>query len=352
MISAAARSWLMAGALLPAVFGVDLDPGYYLHLVRGQLRLLWNRQRIERLLAEPDLDPAVRDRLLFVQDVRRFGEERVGLESSRNYTTFCDIGSGPVSWQLTAAPMDRLKAVVWTYPVVGRFPYRGYFDRGRAERDQAKLEAKGYDTYLRPVGAYSTLGWFRDPVLSTMLRYRDEDLAELILHELTHGTVWVTENVAFNEGLATFVGQTGAIAFLESRHGPDAPQIREALDRRADRRMFREFMHGIARELEDIYGSDQSYDAKMEGREGAFTRAREGFADLGLQTDMYRGFPGWKLNNAHIMAYRTYHREVGIFEQVYEGAGRDLASAVAAFRSCETARDPRACLASWVAAGH
>ena len=352
MIPVVVRSWMVVVAILPALFGVDLDPGYYLHLVRGQFRLLWNRERVERVLARPGLDPVIRERLLFVQDVRRFGEETVGLESSRNYTTFCDIGAGPVSWQLTASPRDRLEAVVWTYPVVGRFPYRGYFDRGRAEKDRAKLEAKGYDTYLRPVGAYSTLGWFRDPVLSTMLRYRDEDLAELILHELTHGTVWVAEDVAFNEGLATFVGQAGAIAFLASRHGPDAPQIGEALDRRADRRVFRAFMHEIARELEAVYGSDEPFAAKMDGREAVFARAGVRFADLGLRTDMYRRFPEWKLNNAHIMAYRTYHREIDIFEQVHERAGRDLASAVMAFKDCATARDPRACLASRAAGGH
>ncbi|MDP6775741.1 MAG: aminopeptidase [Candidatus Latescibacteria bacterium] len=347
----AVRSWLIAGVVLPALLGVDLDPGYYLHLVRGQFRLLWDRERIDRVLARSDLDPTVRDRLLFVQDVRRFGEEAIGLEASRNYTTFCDIGRGPVSWQLTAAPKDRLQALVWTYPVVGPFPYRGYFDRGRAERDRAKLEAKGYDTYLRPVGAYSTLGWFKDPVLSTMLRYRDEDLAELILHELTHGTVWVAEDVAFNEGLATFVGQAGAIAFLESRHGRGAQQIQDALDRRADRRLFRAFMHEIAAELEATYASDDSFDAKMAGREGAFTRARKRFADLDLRTDMYSGFPSWKLNNAHLMAYRTYHLEIGVFEQVYEKAGRDLATAMAAFRSCEAARDPRGCLEAWAAGG-
>ena len=232
--------------LLPLIFGLNLDLGYYWHLVRGQAKLLWNRQPVENLLAGENLDQEVRKRLEFIQEVRRFAEQRIGLARSRNYGTYIDIGEGPVSWQLTASPKDRIEPVIWTYPVVGRFPYRGYFDLDRAKGDRNRLDARDFDTLLRPVGAYSTLGWFADPILSTMLRYGDGDLAELIIHELAHGTVWIPDHVSFNESLATFVGEAGALQFMRQRYGPKSAVVKVMLDRRSDERTFKRFMHGVA----------------------------------------------------------------------------------------------------------
>lgn len=335
-------------ACLPALFSLNLDLGYYLHLVKGQFRLLWDREPIERLLKRDDLHPEVRARLLFVQEVRAFAQQEVGLARSRNYTTFCDIGEGPVSWQLTAAPKDRLEPVRWNYPVVGRFPYRGYFDLERAKRERDRLEAEGYDTFLRRVSAYSTLGWFEDPVLSSMLRYRDEDLAELLIHELTHATVWISGNVPFNEGLATFVGETGAIRFLERRHGEGAPEVQAVLDRRADARTFTRFMHDTARELETLYARDLSYDEKLARREAVFEAAKARFDTLALKTDLYGSFPDWRLNNAVMMAYRTYHEKVDVFERVYRAVGEDLKAAVAVFKGCEGRADPEGYLRDWL----
>ncbi len=333
---------------LPAIFGLDLDVGYYFHLVRGQLRLVWDRQSIERLLKQSDLDPEVRARLRFVQDVRAFAEREIGLARSNNYTTFCDIGDGPVSWNLTASPKDRLEPVQWTYPVVGRFPYRGYFDRKRAVREQERLEGEGYDTYLRPVGAYSTLGWFKDPILSSMLRYRDVDLADLIIHELTHATLWISGNVTFNESLATFVGKAGALLFTEARYGSGSAEVRQVLDRRGDQRLFQAFMYEVAGELETLYQSDLSYEEKLVRREAVFKGARTRFAHLPLKTDLYSSFPKWKLNNAWMMAYRIYHQEIDVFDRVYEAAGRDLKRTVEVLKGCEGAADPGTYLEDWL----
>ena len=330
------------------LLGLDLDVGYYFHLVRGQFRLLWNRQPIERLLKRSDLDPEVRDRLRFVQEVRAFAEGEIGLSRSKNYTSFCDIGDGPVSWNLTACPKDGLEPVRWTYPVVGRFPYRGYFDRKRAQRERDRLAREGYDTYLRPVSAYSTLGWFQDPVLSPMLRYRDEDLADLLIHELTHATVWISGDVVFNESLATFVGGAGALLFMASRYGSGSSEVKGMLDRRADRRLFRAFMHQVAGELETLYASDLSYGEKLDRREAVFEGARTRFAELPLKTELYSSFPRWKLNNARMMAYKTYHQKIDVFDRVYRALGRDLKAAVAVFKGCERAEDAGAYLEDWL----
>ena len=330
------------------LFGLNLELGYYLHLIRGQVRLLWNREPIERLLKNPELDAEIRDRLLFIRAVRTFAQDQIGLARSQNYTSFCDIGEGPVSWNLTAAPADRLEPVRWKYPVVGKFPYRGFFDLKRAKQERDKLEAEGYDTYLRRVSAYSTLGWFDDPVLSTMLQYRDEDLAELIIHELTHATVWIEGDVSFNESLASFVGETGALEFLASRYGEDAPEVQAVLDRRVDQRTFTGFMLSIAEKLKTLYASDLSNEEKRVGKEEGFEEARTAFEGLDLKTDLYRTFPRWKLNNAFMLAYSTYHEKVDVFERVYRAEGENLRAAVEVFRKCEGQIRPADFLEGWL----
>ncbi len=334
--------------LVPLICSLNLELGYYLHLVRGQAKLLWNRQPISSLLARPDLDPTVRERLDFIQEVRRFAEKRIGLARSRNYSSYIDIGEGPVSWQLTASPKDRLEPVQWTYPVVGRFPYRGYFDLDRAKKDRDRLEAQNYDTSLRSVGAYSTLGWFEDPILSTMLRYRDGNLAELVIHELAHATVWIPGQVSFNENMATFVGEAGALLFMQKRHGKEAAVVRVLLDMRSDERTFNRFMHTVAEELKALYGSELSYDEKLKEREVIFERAKNRFANLDLRSDAYSRFPRRRLNNAVMMAYRTYHEKADIFDRVYRTLGRDIKAAVRLLKECASQTDPERYLEAWL----
>lgn len=334
--------------LLPLICGLSLELGYYWHLVRGQAEMLWNLQPISKMLASRDLDRKVRDRLEFIQEVRRFAERRIGLARSRNYRSYIDIGEGPVSWQLTAAARDRLEPVQWTYPVVGRFPYRGYFDLDRAKRDRDGLEARGFDTLLRPVGAYSTLGWFEDPILSTMLRYRDGDLAELVIHELAHATVWIPDKVSFNENLATFVGEVGALQFMRERHGRDAAAVRSMRARKSDQRTFNRFMHDVAEELQALYATERTYDEKLKEREVIFERAKNRFYRLDLKTGAYSRFPQRRLNNAVMMAYRTYHEKVDVFDRVYRALGQDLNAAVRLFKECESQPDPSRYLEDWL----
>lgn len=335
-------------AVLPLMCGLNLDLGYYWHLVLGQARLLWNRRPVSNMLANRRLDPGVRERLEFIQEVRRFAELRIGLSQSRNYTSYIDIGEGPVSWQLTASPRDRIEPVQWTYPVVGRFPYRGYFDPDRAKSDRDRLEAQDFDTLLRPVGAYSTLGWFEDPILSTMLRYRDGDLAELVIHELAHATVWIPGRVSFNESLATFVGEAGALHFMRERHGPEAAVVTDMLDRRSDERTFKRFMRDVAEELQALYVSERSYGEKLKEREIIFDRAKRRFHRLDLKTGAYSHFPRRRLNNAVMMAYRTYHEKVDVFDNVYRAVGGDLKAAVRIFRECESQTAPSRYLEDWL----
>ena len=324
------------------LFGLNLEIGYYLHLLKGQARLLWNRKPIAQLLKQTDLDPATRRGLELVQEVREFAVQEIGLTPSGNYTSFCDIGDGPVSWQLTAAPKDRLEPLRWHYPVVGRFPYRGFFDLDRGIAEKARLENEGFDTHLGRVGAYSTLGWFNDPVLSTMLSYREEDLAELLFHELVHGTVWIPDHVSFNESLATFVGEKGAYRFLEQKYGPS--RVEKARKIRIDRLTFKTFMRDVAGRLKTVFDSDVSYKEKLGRKSEIFKDAKRRFTELDLQTEIYKSFPKWKLNNALMLSYRTYHEKIDVFERVYDLAEGDLKRTIVILRGCEQQPNPVAYL--------
>ena len=230
------------GLLLVASILGGCQFGYYWHLFRGQARIVLGSRDLSSILDGPGLDDAAVEKLMLVGQLRRFASERAGLETGSNYTRFYDTGGGPVSWNLSASPADRFEPYLWAFPVVGRVPYKGYFDRirGQAERDQ--LSAAGYDVLLRPVSAYSTLGFFPDPVLSSMLAYPLDSLADLLLHELTHATVYAAGHTEFNESLATFVGRSGSLLFLADRYGDQAPILERARRRREEAALFRLFV--------------------------------------------------------------------------------------------------------------
>ena len=331
------------------ILGIDLDVGYYVHLVKGQARLIWNQEPIERVLKRSDLPAKTRERLELIQEVREFAEEEIGLTQSKNYTTYSDIGQGPVSWNLIACPKDKLEPIRWTYPVVGSAPYRGFFDRDRAEKEQKALESRGYDTFLRGVSAYSTLGWFQDPILSTMMNYGEGTLADLIIHELTHATIWIEGDVTFNESLASFVGEQGARLFLESRYGSDSEEIASLRGGEVDQKSFSQFLHGIAGQLDSLYAEDITYNEKVEKREVIFAAAKAQFELMTWETNAYRGFLNWKLNNARLALYRTYSEGVDVFGRVYRALDNDLNASIHLFKRCEDAENPETYLDEWLA---
>ena len=332
--------------LLILVFGFGSEIGYLYQLIKGQAALLWKAESIDKVLKTGTLSPDQRAKLELVQAIRAFAQREIGLSISKNYTTYVDIGRGPVSWNLVVCPVDRLEPLEWSYPVVGAIPYRGYFDRAKAEEARDHYVAEGYDTYLRPVSAYSTLGWFSDPVLSAMLRYSEGDLADLIIHELTHATVWIEGDVTFNESLASFVGEAGALMWLQRKYGADSEAVRRVLDERADGVVFRKFMRDIASRLNSLYQSNSPH--KITLRQQIFDSARTEFHTLSLKTDLYARFPSWELNNARIALYRVYRARADVFSRVYLICDKNLKATVEVLRQCANAEDPAAWLEKWL----
>jgi predicted aminopeptidase len=176
---------------------------YIVRAAIAEARILWNRRPIPEMLADSSVAPALRDRLRLVVDARAFAVDSLGLNAGESFTTFSQLDRDTLVLVLSAAYRDRLQAYRWWFPIVGRLPYKGYFDFGRARNEQDAFQARGFDTYLRPASAFSTLGWFNDPLLSTTVRADTTFLVNTVIHELSHNTLFVSGNAEFSESFAS-----------------------------------------------------------------------------------------------------------------------------------------------------
>ena len=211
------RRVMLASLAIVAAF-IALPVGRY--LVRAgweEARMLLRRERIETLVADSATAPAVRERLRLVLDARRFAADSIGLKTGESFTTYSQLDGDTLVLVLSGAWRDTLRPYTWWFPIVGRVPYKGFFDFGAARAAADDLAARGFDTYLRPAAAFSTLGWFNDPLLSTTLRLDTLDLANTVIHEVTHNTFYAKGEAVFNESFANFVGARGAAWFFRSR---------------------------------------------------------------------------------------------------------------------------------------
>ena len=330
-------SVLLAATLLLNGCGV----GHLWHLAKGQADLLWQRRPVHEALQDDRLDSAQLDKIRLILQVRAFGIERLGLHDGDTYTTYVQLDRPFVSYNLTASPADAIEPYVWRYPIVGRMPYQGFFSKNDALDAQDELRQRGYDTYLRGVRAYSTLGYFADPILSSMLSYPDSALIETVLHEMLHQTVWIRGHVSFNESLASFAGQKGAEAYLAENGGTDSPAYREYLDRRADADLLRAHLQQLVARLQSLYGEPVSREEKLRRREIAFDEAVTTYPDLfpRMKTPAYRRyFEGRTLNNALLLSFRVYNRDTTFFDDVLAARDGDLRRAISYFKTLR-ARD-------------
>lgn len=272
---------------------------YLAKQAEGQLHIMLSQRPVEGMLEDPGVPAETRAKLRLVRDIKSFGEAHMGLTRSGSYTRYYDTGGKPVSYIVSACRKDRFEPYTWWFPIVGTVPYKGYFRRADAAAEARALADQGYDVSLRPVAAYSTLGWFADPVLSTMMDDPEEDLAALILHELTHGTLYLPGGTDFNEGLASFVGYQGALEFARWRFGPRSPVYARAVEAFADEERRDARAKEIFRKLEELYASELPSEEKV--------RRRDEVA-------------GFRVNNAEVLMGRRYGR-YDEFRSIFEQAG-------------------------------
>jgi predicted aminopeptidase len=229
--------------------------GYGWSLARGQARIMLNTRPVADVLTDVAVPDSVKVRLRLIEEIKRFAIDSLGLKPSQNFTTFYDLEGKPLMWLLTGAERYRLVAVQNKVPVLGSFPYKGFYDREPMLRADTLLQQRGYDTRIGTAAAYSTLGFFRDPILSSMLDYETGWLAELIIHELTHGTLFVRDKIEYNENLADFVGEYGAKRFLAQRYGPASATYRNYLATKAYRQRYDDHILRGTTQLSQRYAS-------------------------------------------------------------------------------------------------
>lgn len=300
--------------------------GYIMHAAMGQAELLCGSESLAKVEAQGVLDEKQIQRARLIQEVKKFAEHELGLKKTDNYSTLYPKPLKNPIWNISAAPKDRLKPVTWWFPIVGNLPYLGYFDHDKAEAEKLKLEKEGNDVVLRSVAAYSTLGWFSDPITMNMLDWQPAWLAQVVIHELTHATLYVKGQSAFNEGLAQFIGVEGAVLFLTRTRGADDAQARLAAGVAHDEQIFSHFLEGVFSQLETLYNSSVSYDDKLVRREEIYDLevARFQVMEEQFQTNHFNNFGSYPINNALLISYGMYHRNFDLFRQVYEYKDRDI----------------------------
>jgi predicted aminopeptidase len=341
---------LGVGALAALV--ATCSPAYVIRAGIEEARILHRRRPIADVVADPATAPEVRRKLELVLQARTFADRSLELAVGDSYTTYSWIDRDTLMLVLSAARRDRLEPVTWWFPIVGRVPYKGFFSADRARAAADRLDRRGFDTYLRPASAFSTLGWFNDPLLSTLLRYDDVGLVSTVIHELTHNTLFIPGRVSFNESFATFVGDRGAISFFCSRDGPAGKPCLQATDEWHDNILFGQYLADVIAELEGVYDQEElSAGERVAARDAVFGRAADRYASdyaPRFRTARYRGLGRARLDNARILAWRLYYDRLHLFDAVFHRAGGDLPAAVRQIAAAARANphDPFAALAT------
>jgi predicted aminopeptidase len=311
---------------------------YYAHLAEGQARLLMARRSVSDVLTDPETTTELRQSLSLVQRARSYAAE-IGLEVEGQYTSYVQWPGDRIVTSLIVTEPGQIDARPFDFPIIGRVPYKGFFDQERAEREAAELRDEGLDVCLVPVSAYSTLGWFDDPLTDPMLRGDEGRLAETILHELVHATVFLKSQPDFNESVASFIGQEASIGFF-------ADEPLRAERRRAEvedgRTLARETM-AFREDLRLLYEQGLDEPKRTRARAEIEAAARKRIGALALSTrDAARTAERLRLNDACVALRGTYTADIPRHALQLDRLDGDLPRFIDRLRSVADADDPRA----------
>ncbi len=318
---------------LPALLSL---PGcaYVARQARGQFELMAGRVPLDEALRTVDFTEEEASKLRLVPVIKAFGEGAIGLSPTKNYDTI-NPTFDDVIWNVSGCSPYRFESHVYRYPIVGALPYIGFFDRADADAERARLEALGWEVYVRSAGAYSTLGWFRDPLWRSMLSWDREQLSNTVLHELAHATVWIKGDGGFNESWAGFVGDEAARRFLEARKDEDPASWQLLLDREHDGAAYTAFMQALVTRLEGLYGAGLTRSELLERKARIFEEARGEYGAMDWRLEGYRRSldPDRPLDNARLVQFRVYNTKREVFAAALERFGGDLGAFVEASRA-------------------
>jgi predicted aminopeptidase len=305
-----------------------------------QSSIIFHSVPVEEVLQNEGVGRQAKEKILFVQEVKRYGEEKLGLTRTKNYSKYFEV-EGPVLYVITASEKDGLQLYHWSFPITGKVTYKSFFTKKGVLKEERSLETKGYDTFVQEAGAYSTLGWLKDPIFSSMLQWDEATLANVILHEMTHATIYFKGQTEFNEQMATFVGNQGAIDFLCEKYGKGSKEVIEAIHCQGDDLLFSQWIDQACQTLSHFYSRKISRDEKLRRREELFQRLREEFKEkmASFKTEGYKNFEKVAINNAALLAYHRYFHRLEKFQILYEQLGGDTRRVVEYFKSIQTAGD-------------
>jgi predicted aminopeptidase len=310
-----------------------ITQGY--HLAAYQTRA----RKVSRILEQTD-DQSLASFLTLAQQIKRFAVDSLGLAADRNYTTFVQTDKTYLVDVVTACAPDTFKQRQWCYPIVGCVPYKGFFTPKGARRLSRRLEQKGYDIHGWQARAFSSLGLLTDPLLSYMRDYSVYELASLIIHEQTHATLYLKGEAQFNEELASFIGREGALRFIAATAGDSSAEYAAAVKRQRDYATFLETIDVLYGRLDSLYKCDKPRDSLLREKARIIDACQKRFSRSyteHFETDLFRGFPQARVNNAYLSAYNTYNKDLDLYYRLYERNGRDLRGTIALLLQAEGA---------------
>ena len=289
-------------------------PGYVARAGYEEAKILWRRQEIAELVANPETDETLKRKLSLVLEARDFAE-RIGLKPEKSFTKYSKVDRDDLLWVLSATEKTSFDPYTWWFPIVGTIPYKGFFDKTEAIAAGKKLEEKGLDIYIRSSPAFSTLGWFNDPLLSTTIKFDDISIVDTVIHEILHNTIWVKSNVPFNETLANFVGARGVEAFFAQKYDANHVLVEQSRARWKEELEYARFLSETVDELKALYAGMAKAEIVAKRKE-LLVRRKAAWDAAHPGIGRYRGIIEG-MNNAVIMAHQVYLTEPWLFEELY-----------------------------------
>lgn len=290
---------------------------------QGQLKIVRNARPNSEVLADPNFPDSLKTNLRLVDEIKRFAFDSLGINFSKNYSKVFDQQGKELMFVVTACEPFQLEPKKWKFPLIGSFSYKGFFDEEKAISLEKELREEGLDTNIRTAGGWSTLGWFEDPILSNMLDDTEAGFAELLIHELTHGTLFVKDSLRFNENLATFVGIKGTEQYLEGKYGSNSQALINYKNQWKDRNMLSEHILKGAKYLETIYASmsdDEPNESKLAKKKKSIEQIISSIdtLDLNFKEKYVEYFRALNPNNTFFMSYLRYRGDFALLEKELE----------------------------------
>ncbi len=306
---------------------------YGLLQLNGQLEVMNNGRRFEELKKDANFPDSLKAKIKIIEEARQFGMEKLGMKYSENYTKIYDQKGEDILWNVSASYPYELKAYEWKFPIAGKFSYRGYFDLEKAKKERDRLKNEGenidektilFDTNIRSVSAWLTLGWFEDVLLSNNLERSEGDLVELILHELTHATLYVKDSVNFNENLANFVGEEGAKLFLKDKYGKNSKELNDYIFSLQDYKKYKDFMLAASTSLDSLYTSSDFLGKKLAiekeiAKQNYLNLIKSKIDTVSFSNKNWsKNFQKRELNNTNFMSIRRYNSSQDTLKIMFE----------------------------------